>query len=469
MKLSFKSLQDTQAWKGYHLPQYDVAAVAARTQKNPRWLHFGAGNIFRAFPCVVAQRLIENGDMDTGIVCCEGYDDEIVTACFRPVDNLSIAVTLNPDGNIDKEVVGSLCESLTMKDDAARVAEIFRSDSLQMVSFTITEKGYSLRNANHELMPAVAEDMENGPAACKTFMAQLAALCLERYHAGAKPLALVSMDNCSHNGEKLQNAVIEIVEAWQKNGRISAEEAAYFTTGITFPWSMIDKITPRPNESVEAQLTADGVEDVKPFVTTKHTYIAPFVNAEKPQYLVIEDLFPGGRPPLEKAGIIYFFVHQDVAHDRPVDLQPHQRAQIVPVGQLVLLVFVRAQERQRRSLPCALLIQIIRVEQIDAALRVLVAAPEQRVPGRAREPHRIRALCALVQIQELGMRQIAARHAGLLLVQQPRKQQAVVVRPGQRGQNLVFAFHQRMVLSLSVVLSETIVLFPVIVYNMFIV
>lgn len=305
MKLSFKSLQDTQAWKGYHLPQYDVAAVAARTQKNPRWLHFGAGNIFRAFPCVVAQRLIENGDMDTGIVCCEGYDDEIVTACFRPVDNLSIAVTLNPDGNIDKEVVGSLCESLTMKDDAARVAEIFRSDSLQMVSFTITEKGYSLRNANHELMPAVAEDMENGPADCRTFMAQLAALCLERYHAGAKPLALVSMDNCSHNGEKLQNAVIEIVEAWQKNGRISAEEAAYFTTGITFPWSMIDKITPRPNESVEAQLTADGVEDVKPFVTTKHTYIAPFVNAEKPQYLVIEDLFPGGRPPLEKAGIIF--------------------------------------------------------------------------------------------------------------------------------------------------------------------
>ena len=68
---------------------------------------------------------------------------------------------------------------------------------------------------------------------------------------------------------------------------------------------MIDKITPRPNESVEAQLTADGVEDVKPFVTTKHTYIAPFVNAEKPQYLVIEDLFPGGRPPLDKAGIIF--------------------------------------------------------------------------------------------------------------------------------------------------------------------
>ena len=38
-------------------------------------------------------------------------------------------------------------------------------------------------------------------------------------------------------------------------------------------------------------------------VTGKGTYIAPFVNAEGPQYLVIEDRFPNGRPPLEKAGV----------------------------------------------------------------------------------------------------------------------------------------------------------------------
>ena len=38
-------------------------------------------------------------------------------------------------------------------------------------------------------------------------------------------------------------------------------------------------------------------------ITSKKTYIAPFVNAEGPQYLVIEDKFPNGRPPLEKAGV----------------------------------------------------------------------------------------------------------------------------------------------------------------------
>ena len=40
-----------------------------------------------------------------------------------------------------------------------------------------------------------------------------------------------------------------------------------------------------------------------PIVTERHTFIAPFVNAERPQYLVVEDLFPNGRPMLEKAGV----------------------------------------------------------------------------------------------------------------------------------------------------------------------
>ena len=66
---------------------------------------------------------------------------------------------------------------------------------------------------------------------------------------------------------------------------------------------MIDKITPRPAEVVEADLKALGVEDMSPVITNRNTYIAPFVNAEAPQYLVIEDNFPNGRPALEKAGV----------------------------------------------------------------------------------------------------------------------------------------------------------------------
>ena len=68
---------------------------------------------------------------------------------------------------------------------------------------------------------------------------------------------------------------------------------------------MIDKITPRPDPSVEEILEKDGVEDAAPFVTAKHTFAAPFVNAEECEYLVIEDAFPNGRPPLEKGGFIF--------------------------------------------------------------------------------------------------------------------------------------------------------------------
>ena len=304
MKLSLESIQNKEAWKGYHLPEYDPAVIAANTQKKPQWLHFGPGNIFRIFPAALCQKLIEQGKMDTGIVCCEGYDDEVITKCFRPYDNLTIGVTLNADGNLDKEVIGSMADSLTMLHDSEKIAEIFKQPSLQMVSFTITEKGYSLRNANHELFPAVVEDMANGPAACKSFMAQLAAMCLGRKAACGAPLALVSMDNCSHNGEKLQMAVMEIAKAWLDNGKITAEDYAYLEKDVAFPWSMIDKITPRPHPVVEKQLIDDGLEEISPFVTTKHTYTAPFVNAEKPQYLVIEDMFPNGRPPLEDAGVI---------------------------------------------------------------------------------------------------------------------------------------------------------------------
>ena len=90
-----------------------------------------------------------------------------------------------------------------------------------------------------------------------------------------------------------------------KNGFAPQGFADYLSdpAKVSFPWSMIDKITPRPAKSVEESLAADGIADMAPIVTSKNTFIAPFVNAERPQYLVIEDSFPNGRPALEKAGV----------------------------------------------------------------------------------------------------------------------------------------------------------------------
>ena len=61
----------------------------------------------------------------------------------------------------------------------------------------------------------------------------------------------------------------------------------------------------KKQNKIAADLEKLGVEDMQPVITGKKTYIAPFVNAEKPQYLVIEDSFPNGRPALEKGFSVY--------------------------------------------------------------------------------------------------------------------------------------------------------------------
>lgn len=313
MKLNEAGLKNRSEWesKGYDLPKFDREKVTAATKSAPCWIHFGAGNIFRAFQANVMQNLLNNGDVGTGLIVAEGYDYEIVEKMNLPHDGYSILVTLKADGNVEKTVVGSVVESLVLdsenESDFGRLKEIFTADSLQMASFTITEKGYSLVNGKGEELPDVAEDMKNGPEKPKSYIGKVVALLYNRYLSGKKPIAMVSMDNCSHNGDKLCAAVTEFAKKWSETGVAEKGFEEYVTdkTKVSFPWSMIDKITPRPDPSVESILQEDGVEELDPVITTKKTYIAPFVNAEECEYLVIEDSFPNGRPPLEKGGIMF--------------------------------------------------------------------------------------------------------------------------------------------------------------------
>ena len=311
MKMNQASLAQREAWGklGVKLPAYDVAAMADRTRKNPIWVHFGAGNIFRGFIAALQQKLLDAELADRGIIAADTFDYEIITKIYDAFDNLTMNVTLNADATTSREIIASIAEGLRAdaKDaqQMARFEEIFVNPSLQMVSFTITEKGYALRNMAGELMPVVVADMAEGPDSARHAMAIVCAMMKKRFEAGAYPIALVSMDNCSHNGEKLRSAVLEIAHAWKQNGFVGDDFIAYMEdeSKVSFPWSMIDKITPRPHKIVEDSLAADGIEDMAPIVTARNTFIAPFVNAERPQYLVVEDRFPNGRPALEKAGV----------------------------------------------------------------------------------------------------------------------------------------------------------------------
>lgn len=314
MKLTSKGvLEEKEAWKaaGYALPAFDREVVRKATKEKPEWIHFGAGNIFRAFQANVVQQLLNAGKLKTGLIAAEGFDYEIIEKMYQPHDNLGILVTLKADGTVEKTVIGSVVEALTVdsdkQEDIRRLKEIFRSPSLKLASFTITEKGYSLADGKGELLAEVKKDMEQGTAKPVSYIGKVAALLYERFGAGALPIAMVSMDNCSHNGDKLYAAVHAFALNWVERGLVEKEFLAYVEddSKVSFPWSMIDKITPRPDACVEQILIKDGIEELEPVITSKNTYVAPFVNAEECQYLVIEDAFPNGRPALEEGGIIF--------------------------------------------------------------------------------------------------------------------------------------------------------------------
>ena len=109
MRINEEGLMNRAQWeeKGYQLPQFDRGASIVKTRENPFWIHFGAGNLFRAFHANVAQNLLNAGVIDRGIVVAEGFDYEIVEKMNRPHDDYNILVTLKANGSIEKTGLGT--------------------------------------------------------------------------------------------------------------------------------------------------------------------------------------------------------------------------------------------------------------------------------------------------------------------------------------------------------------------------
>lgn len=313
MKLNREGLKDIEFWLENEIktPTYDIENTIKNTKETPRWIHFGGGNIFRGFIARLQDELLEKGLDDIGIIAAETFDFDIIDKIYKPYDNLVFSVGLRANGETKKQVLASICDSVKAsireENDFERLKKAFQAPSLQMASFTITEKGYALKDSKGNYFNTVLEDLENGPTKANHAMCITTALLLERFNAGKYPVAIVSMDNCSHNGEKLKSSVLDVADKWLEKGFVNQAFIDYISdeSKVSFPWSMIDKITPRPAKEIEENLTSLGLEEISPVITNKGTFIAPFVNAEIPEYLVIEDNFPNGRPKLEEAGVYF--------------------------------------------------------------------------------------------------------------------------------------------------------------------
>ena len=302
-----------------NVPQYSQMAIDEETNNAPVWVHFGGGNLFRCFHAAIAQSLLNQGELKSGVVVAETYDDEVVSRIYRPYNNRILQVITKADGQFEKHLLASVAESYffnqSNQTDWQAMMAIFAKPSLQFATFSITEKGYNLWQSNGNLLEMVAQDIENGPEAPLNNMAGVTALLYHRYQNGATPIAMISTDNFSQNGDRLKKSVLTVAQGWVAKGHVPAEFIDYLTDTkqVSFPLSMIDRITPNPSQTVADQLAAAGFEDNTILHTTKGTNIAPFGNTEETHYLVIEDAFPNGRPDLTKAGV--YLVSRDVVND----------------------------------------------------------------------------------------------------------------------------------------------------------
>ena len=309
MKLNINNLNNKLFWENANIeiPKYDIKKVRDNTAKNPTWIHFGAGNIFRGFLARISDTLLNDNLIEKGIIAVDTHsagktdDYDMLKKVYEPFDNLTLLALIKNNGDIDKKVIGSITDILHADfiNYYEHLKKIFISKSLQIASFTITEKGYSIKDLNFE------NDIENGKLIVKNIsniMAMITELLFERYKNGAYPVSMLSIDNCSNNGDKLKEAVITIAKEWLKNGLEEEGFIEYLYNKVSFPLSMIDKITPRPSKIISSKLKDLGLEDSETF-KVGNSPSAFFVNAEIPEYLVIEDNFSNGKPPLEKAGV----------------------------------------------------------------------------------------------------------------------------------------------------------------------
>jgi mannitol 2-dehydrogenase len=195
-------------------------------------------------------------------------------------------VVKHPDGSLSPRVVGSIVDYLLAPDDPEAVLARLVDPATRVVSLTITEGGYNM-SATGEFVPDLEIEQDLEPdVPPSTVVGYLTEALVRRRAAGTSPFVVMSCDNIAGNGEVTAAMVTGFARLRDP------ELATWIEQSVSFPSSMVDRITPVTTDVDRARLSdAFGVEDAWPVVCE------PFAQ------WVLEERFPDGRPPWEDAGV----------------------------------------------------------------------------------------------------------------------------------------------------------------------
>src|SRR4051794_2695584 len=265
-------------------PTYDRAQVRTGI------VHVGVGAFHRSHQAMYIDRLLEQGQVLEWGICGVGVlpSDRRMAEVMAAQDGLYTLVTRYADGTFEARVVGSIVQYLLAPDDPEAVVEKMADDQTRIVSLTVTEGGYSVSPVTGAFDPSgpdIAHDLQHGATPRTTFGLITEAL-RRRRQRGSAPFTVASCDNIQHNGD-VARSTFTAFAALQ-----DPDLSAWMGREVSFPNSMVDRITPATTDEDRAEVAKRyGVDDRWPVVCE------PFTQ------WVLEDRFGLGRPPLEDAGV----------------------------------------------------------------------------------------------------------------------------------------------------------------------
>ncbi len=257
------------------IPTYD------RSRLQRSIVHIGVGGFHRSHLATYIHELCQSGNRDWSITGAGVLpSDQAIVDALKPQDYLYTLITRGPQST-EVEVIGSIVDFIQASPRANRLLASIADPATQIVSLTITEGGYPVDDVTGGYLPV---SPTAGPTSA---FGILAAGLQQRYQDGHSGLTVISCDNILSNGSVARTATLGEAHSLDEG------LADWIADSVTFPNSMVDRITPATTDSDRAWLAAHkGFNDNWPVVT------------ESFRQWVIEDDFAAGRPPLEQLDVV---------------------------------------------------------------------------------------------------------------------------------------------------------------------